>query len=126
GTIVPSLLGVAAYLCTEEYSDPARSAVLERLAAGVRPIVLALTGLLEWADVLAVEELLEGRRSPYGEPIRPIRGGAPVAPAPQPAPIDLDAVEPFVGDWPRDKTRDERRADFEAIGEWFRANPDRA
>ena len=90
GTIVPRLLPVAAYLCGEQYGPEARSAVLERMAAGVGPIVLALTGLLEWADVRPVEDIMGGR-SPYGGPIRPIRCGSPeAAPARKAEAVDMD------------------------------------
>jgi hypothetical protein len=93
GLLIPRLLPVAAYLCVEGYPDRARERVLSRLADGVSPRACCRDGALEWRDLAEVERLLAGARRPYD------------------------------GEWPRDKTAADRRADADAVRDWYRDRP---
>jgi hypothetical protein len=93
GLLIPRLLPVAAYLCVEEYPERARERVLGRLAGGATPRQCCEDGALGWRDLREVERLVAGARRPYGV------------------------------DWPREKAAADRRADAEAIREWYRTHP---
>jgi hypothetical protein len=64
GYLRPDLIPVAAYLCSEEYSDRARARLLNRLADGVTPRDCCRDGALDWRDLLDVESLMPVRPSP--------------------------------------------------------------
>ena len=76
GLVIPHLMPIAAYLCVEEYSDAARSRVLNRLADGNTPRQCVEDGALERRDLAEVERIMLA----HGLLVPPrMAGGAPAA-----------------------------------------------
>lgn len=72
GCVIPHLIPVAAFLCIAEYTDRARSRILNRLADGNTPRQCVEDGALERQDLADVERIM----LEHGLLIPPDRAGA--------------------------------------------------